>query len=180
MTGYLMNWLSLPIEMTEKEHHCLIGLGTNLGDKFANLEKAKEEIADRCGRIVSSSFIYMSSPWGYESKNGYLNQCLLIRTEWLPGNLLKRMLLVEQEMGRERRKKEYTDRIIDIDILFYDQLVMDTPDLKIPHPLVGERLFVLKPLLDIAPGYIHPGFNKTVRELYDQCPDTLEVRRVSL
>ena len=164
--------------MTEKTHDCLVGLGTNLGDKFANLWEAGKKIKDRCGEIIASSSIYRSSPWGYDSENGFLNQCLLIRTPWLPGELLQRIFRVEQEMGRERRKKEYADRSIDLDILFYDQLVMDTPDLRIPHPLVGERLFVLKPLLDIAPGYLHPVLQKTVRELYHQCPDNLEVTRV--
>jgi 2-amino-4-hydroxy-6-hydroxymethyldihydropteridine diphosphokinase len=165
--------------------HAFFSLGSNQGDRAGNLERASEILVRRTGILVSRSGMYVSPPWGYQGNGDYFNCCLAIQTGMDPLPLLKEALLVERELGRERgsvgsgdRKERYSDRIIDIDLLLLDALIMKHPDLTLPHPRMTERKFVLVPLEEIAPDLIHPVTGMPIRELLQACPDPSEVRIV--
>lgn len=145
-----------------------IGLGSNLGDKKHHLQQAIELIAEKAGKIISCSSFYESKPWGFSSPNDFLNAVILTETTLSPTELLYKTQQIEREMGRtEKTGNSYADRMIDIDILFYDNQLINTPELKIPHPLIQERDFVLIPLAEIAPDFIHPVLRKSIQELKD-------------
>lgn len=145
-----------------------IGLGTNLGDKEQNLRTAVHKIEERIGKIVSLSAFYATAPWGFTSDNAFLNAAVCAETSLPPLEILSITQSVEQEMGRTHKSVngEYKDRVIDIDLLLYDDLILDTPTLKLPHPLMQERAFVMEPLAEIAPDVLHPVLKKTMQELY--------------
>lgn len=132
-------------------HIVYLGLGTNLGDKKANLEMAIEEISKRVGKVVSLSAFYATEPWGFESENSFLNAVCCVETSLLPFELLRVTQKIESDLGRKKKSigGNYSDRILDIDILLYDELQLETPDLKIPHPLMEKREFVMIPLKEI-------------------------------
>ena len=120
--------------------------------------------------IISRSSIYQSKSWGFDS-NDFYNLCLLIDTDIMPKSLLINLKKIEKSMGREDIDGSYSDRFIDIDILFYDNIIIDLEDLKIPHPKIEIRKFVLVPMLEIADDYVHPILNKTIRQLDNDCDD---------
>ena len=127
-----------------------LALGSNLGDKNRNLETALEKIAATVGTIVAVSSVYASEPWGYESENSFFNQVIKVETPLSPLELLKAVQAIETQMGRTRKDSaHYQDRIIDIDIILYDDLVYEYEELTIPHPLYRERSFVWEPLNEI-------------------------------
>ncbi len=134
-------------------HQVYLGLGTNLGDKEANLKAALEEIRKRVGEIVSLSAFYASEPWGFESKNSFLHAVCCVTSDFSPMETLSITQQIERELGRMTKSVGgiYSDRMIDIDILLYDDLQIHTPELTIPHPLMWERDFVMIPLREIAP-----------------------------
>ena len=135
-----------------------LGLGTNLGNKEENLNMAVENIRKRIGEVTSLSSFLETAPWGFESENSFLNAALCVETSLEPHQLLSVLKGIELEMGRKSKSvnKVYSDRIIDIDILLYDDLIINTEDLTIPHPLMTERDFVMIPLKEIAGDVIHP------------------------
>lgn len=134
-----------------------LGLGTNLGDKAGNLTEAINKLSSGVGRIVRKSAFYASKPRGFESDNDFLNAVVSVETNLSPVALLAKTQEIERELGRTAKSVDgYTDRIIDIDILLYGNLIVDEPTLKIPHPLITERDFVLIPLLEIAPDLVDP------------------------
>ncbi|MDD3077479.1 MAG: 2-amino-4-hydroxy-6-hydroxymethyldihydropteridine diphosphokinase [Paludibacter sp.] len=138
-----------------------LGLGTNLGKKKQNLIRAISLLEKQAGRIISVSDFIESAPWGFESGNYFINAVIEIETNLLPLDLLKSSQSIEKQLGRTAKSTNgYADRIIDIDILLYGDKVIDLPELKIPHPLIAERDFVLKPLLQIAPGILNPATGK--------------------
>jgi 2-amino-4-hydroxy-6-hydroxymethyldihydropteridine diphosphokinase len=153
----------------------VLGIGGNRGNRLMNLKTAKRMITERLGRITENSSIVESEPWGYDSENLFLNQVIVIETDYSPEKLLDKCLGIEASMGRER-SDVYTDRIIDIDILFYAGLIISSEKLTVPHPRLHERLFVLKPLAEIRPGLIHPVFNLTIRNLFSLCKDSTVTR----
>jgi 2-amino-4-hydroxy-6-hydroxymethyldihydropteridine diphosphokinase len=140
-----------------------IGLGTNLGNKDENLNKAILQLIDQAGNVILKSSFYISKPWGFESDNQFLNAVVLIETELSPFQLLTKIKKIEKNMGRISKSREgYHDRVIDIDILLYGSLIVDTPKLKIPHPYLTERDFAMLPLTEIAPHIVHPVSGKYI------------------
>ena len=132
-------------------HNVYLSLGTNLGNRKRNIREAIEKIGELIGVVERQSALYETKPWGFSSPNDFINACVLVRTVMAPRQLLEATQHIEQEMGRTLKSEngEYHDRIIDIDILLYDDLKVDEPDLKIPHPLMEEREFVMVPLREI-------------------------------
>lgn len=148
-----------------------LGLGTNIGDRAENLARVRDRLADMFVAIESVSPVYISKPWGFKSDHDFYNQVIAIKTKIDAFNLLDLAQETENKMGRIRTVKGYSDRIIDIDILFYGNEIISSKPLIIPHPLLHKRMFVLQPMADIAPDFIHPIFNKTIAELMEECED---------
>ena len=132
-------------------HRVYLSLGSNLGNRKRNIREALEKIGELIGDVERQSALYETKPWGYSSPNDFINACACVLTPLAHRQLLEATQKVEQEMGRKLKSVngEYHDRIIDIDILLYDDLRRDQPDLKIPHPLMEERDFVMVPLREI-------------------------------
>lgn len=129
-----------------------MGLGSNLGNREENIRKAILLIGERVGTVLRQSSLIETEPWGFESENSFLNGVILVETTFTPRQTLKATQKIERELGRKRKSdslKKYADRPIDIDILLYDDLTIDEPDLKIPHPLMEQRDFVMIPLREI-------------------------------
>lgn len=139
-------------------HQVYLGLGTNLGDKEANLRAALEELTKRVGEITSQSAFYATEPWGFASEHSFLNAVCCIHTHLSPMEVLRTTQEIERSLGRMKKTVcgEYSDRIIDIDILLYDNCHIHTPELTIPHPLMWKRDFVMIPLKEIYPDIVPP------------------------
>lgn len=150
-------------------------LGANLGDRTLTLSRAIDLIAERVGPVVKASGLYETAPWGVTDQPTYLNQVLAVETTLEPEDLLIRTQAIEQELGRVRLEK-WGARVIDIDILYYDQLIWQTDTLTIPHPYLHQRRFTLVPLAEIAPAFVHPVLQKTTVELLEECEDESEVK----
>ena len=149
-----------------------LGLGTNLGDKEQNLRDAVQKIEEQVGKIVSLSAVYVTAAWGFSSDNSFLNAAVCVETKLSPLEVLQETQMIEKELGRTQKSvnRMYSDRLIDIDLLLYEDLVLSVisasgVELTLPHPLMTERDFVMKPLAEIAPGLVHPVLGKTMKEL---------------
>ena len=149
-----------------------IQTGSNQGDRLAHLNMARSYIEDVAGTVIQASRIFKTAAWGVEEQPDFLNQVLEVRTELEPETLLDTVLNIELEMGRVRIQK-WGQRLIDIDLLYYDKLIIKSEKLTLPHPYLQERNFVLYPLNDIAPQLVHPILKKTTRELMKASQDTL-------
>jgi 2-amino-4-hydroxy-6-hydroxymethyldihydropteridine pyrophosphokinase len=146
---------------------CYLGLGSNLGNKEENLLKAIVNIAEKIGVFSAISSMYETDPWGFHSDNLFLNQVVCIDTSLSPEEILKESQNIEKTMGRKKKTAtHFEDRIIDIDILLYENFTVEAKKLTLPHPHLHERLFVLRGLNEIAPDVIHPTLNKSFSELY--------------
>lgn len=134
------------------KHEAVLGLGTNLGNKEENLRRATGLIAEKVGEVARCSSVIATKPWGFRSENDFLNECLVVETSLTPQKLLETTQLIERLMGRREKSHdgEYHDRIIDIDILLYDDLHVEEPELTIPHPRMRERDFVMVPLKELG------------------------------
>ena len=145
-----------------------LGLGTNLGDKEQNLRMSIKKIEERIGNVVSLSAFYATAPWGFSSENSFLNAAVCVETTLLPLQVLEETQRIERELGRTEKSVNglYADRLIDINLLLYDDRVMDAEGLILPHPLMTERRFVMEPLSEIAPDVVHPVLHKTMKELF--------------
>ena len=148
-------------------HRAYLGLGTNLGDRAANIDRAIALLQQQVGPLVKCSSYISSKPWGFTSDNDFLNAAAIFDTTLNPLQLLRTTQEIERQMGRTAKSAnaQYADRIIDIDILLYDTLQLTSPELTIPHPLMAQRDFVLRPLAEIAPRKRHPVLRKTIAQL---------------
>ena len=153
-------------------------LGSNMGNREELLGEAIELIELRCGKVVLKSSLYESEPWGFETENLFLNQAIAIESALAPYDLLKELLTIEAELGRKRKENHvgYESRPIDLDIIYYDDIINDDEDLILPHPRLHLRRFVLMPLCEIAPDFIHPIIRLTNSALLEKCEDHSEVR----
>ncbi len=144
-----------------------LGLGTNIGNKRKNMVTAAALLAERAGDVLSLSSFYETDPWGFASENTFLNAALELKTDCSSMELLRLTQLIEREMGRtQKSENSYHDRIIDIDLLLYGNVIVHTEELVVPHPLMHQRLFVMQPLVEIAPSLIHPVLQKSMYDLY--------------
>jgi len=155
--------------------HLLIG--GNLGDRKENLLTAISLINEQCGPLTGSSSVYETEAWGKTDQPSFLNQALEISTPLNARQLMRKILKIEKEMGRVRKEK-LGPRIIDIDILLFENEIHDLRFLKIPHPEMHNRRFVLVPLAEIDPTLQHPVLKRTIAELLEECPDNLEVKKI--
>jgi 2-amino-4-hydroxy-6-hydroxymethyldihydropteridine diphosphokinase len=148
--------------------------GTNIGDRGAHLRRAAKLIEQDIGKIDQKSAFYETEPWGLADQAMFLNQAIAVKTELEPLEILKKIKEIEAEMGRERLEK-YGPRVIDVDLLFYGDQIIDEPDLKVPHPEIPNRNFVLVPLMEIAGEMLHPTLQIAIEDLYMLSKDPLEV-----
>lgn len=155
-------------------------LGSNEGNRQEHLLKALKLINTEAGAIWEQSEVYITMAWGNTEQPDFLNQVLCLHTSLAPQQLLETLLGIEKKLGRSRNGIKWMQRIIDIDILFYDALILQTPELIIPHPFIQERRFALVPLLEIASEYIHPVLKKNIRALVNECRDPLEVKKFQI
>ncbi len=153
-------------------------LGSNLGDRLPILKEAKVNIAQRIGRITQESPYYETSPWGVLDQPVFVNQVIEMETDRSPEQVLKTILEIEIELGRVRYVR-WGARTIDIDILYFADLIVNSPHLVIPHPSLQERRFTLEPLNDLIPNFLHPVLQKTTSQLLSECPDIGSVTPIS-
>lgn len=159
-------------------------LGSNIGNREKLLNDAIVMIELRCGKVILKSSLYESEPWGFNAEQNFINQAICIETDLSAHDLLKELLDIELKLGRKRstdttnisNDKVYESRPIDLDIIYYGNMINNDEVLELPHPRMHLRKFVLYPLCEIAPDYIHPILNKTNRELRDICRDFSEVK----
>lgn len=158
-------------------HFVYLILGSNIGNSKLTLQKALLDIEREIGRLMALSTRYETAPWGVIDQPNYLNQVVKVETALSPRETLNKVLAIEARLGRTRKEK-WEARIIDIDILYFDQAIIDEPDLKIPHPLLHLRSFVLTPLAEIAPGFVHPIFKLSTWALLDRLQDDAVVKKL--
>jgi len=153
-------------------------LGGNIGNTKEYFEKAKLNILDLIGEISEESNIYVSEPWGFEADKLFLNQALKVKTILASQELLEKINFIETKHGRKRESKVYSSRTLDIDILFYNDEIINDNNLKIPHIHLQNRRFALEPLNEIAPHLIHPQLNKNIKQLLEICNDNSLVEKL--
>ena len=153
-------------------------LGSNMGNREELLSEAIELIELRCGKVVLKSSLYESEPWGFDAEIYFLNQSIAIESILSPHDLLNELLAIEAELGRKRKENHvgYESRPIDLDIIYYDDIINNDEDLILPHPRLHLRRFVLTPLCEIAPDFIHPVFKESNKVLLERCEDSLGVK----
>lgn len=151
-------------------------LGSNQGDRKQFLAQARRQLQATAGSIRQESAIYETAAWGLQDQPAFLNQVLQLETALAPQALLSQIHRIEKALGRVRQIK-WGARVIDIDILYFEDLVLQTPQLHLPHPHLQDRRFTLLPLVEIAPDWMHPVFQKTNRQLLAECPDPLAVHK---
>lgn len=157
-----------------KHTKAYLSLGSNQGERTAHLKKARQLLADTAGLILKSSKIYETAAWGKTDQGDFLNQVILLDTTLSAEALIKTCLKIEAALGRSRGER-WGARSIDIDILFYGSAIIDQAHLQIPHPRIQDRNFVLVPLAELAPTFIHPVYQKNIATLLQNCEDGLQV-----
>lgn len=159
----------------ETMHTVIIGLGSNQGERMVTLASASQSLPPKV-LVIQHSPIYETRPWGFSDQPDFLNQVVIAQTELTPSDLLAYLKQLEVRLGRTPTFRN-GPRVIDLDILFYDDLIFESPTLTIPHPGVASRAFVLAPLADIAPDFCHPVCGKTMRELLAEV-DSRDVKKI--
>jgi len=154
-------------------------LGSNIGEREKNLSLALKFLKTEAGTVYKKSAIYSTKAWGNETMDDFLNRAVCMKTKLSAAKLLKAVLKIESGMGRKRQQRKYLPRTIDIDILFFNDEIINSGELKIPHPLLHQRKFALVPMAEIAPGFVHPVFHKTISFLLSACEDTLSVAKIN-
>ena len=152
-------------------------LGSNLGNRKEFLQQAVEQIEAEVAPLTRASSVYETQSWGKTDEPDYLNQVLELQTTMPAREVLQKVLAIEHSLGRKREEK-WGSRVIDIDILFYGNVIINEPDLKIPHPELHNRRFTLEPLAEIASDFVHPGLNKDILQLKNELNDSLIVKKV--
>ncbi|MDY0084529.1 MAG: 2-amino-4-hydroxy-6-hydroxymethyldihydropteridine diphosphokinase [Bacteroidales bacterium] len=160
------------------EDQIFILLGSNQGEREKMLQQATEAIERICGKIVRQSCIYETAPWGFESEQWFLNQVIQIKSFLVPETLLEKLLAIELQLGRVRTNAQYSSRAIDLDLLYYSSIHLETRLLEIPHPRLHLRRFTLMPLSEIAPDFVHPVLKKTQLELLELLQDNSKVYKL--
>jgi 2-amino-4-hydroxy-6-hydroxymethyldihydropteridine diphosphokinase len=158
-----------------RKNEVYISLGSNLGNRTENLRKALHAIELHVGTIIKRSSVYETKPWGKSDQPDFFNQVIRVQSDISPENCLVRLSIIEQQMGRKREEK-WGARIIDLDLLYANDTIIQTEQLTLPHPGIAQRRFVLVPLVEIDPDFIHPLLKKNQRQLLSECPDLLEVK----
>ncbi len=161
---------------TLQQSNLVLLLGTNLGDRIVNLQLAITLLRKELGTLVVESSIYETAAWGKTDQPNFLNQVVILKTNFSPQNSIQKILSIEKDLGRERLEK-MGPRTIDIDILFFDNSIVKDENLTIPHPQLQYRKFVLEPLNELIPSFIHPILDKSVKVLLQECTDTLNVKK---
>lgn len=151
-----------------------IQLGSNIGERESFITKSMHKVEDDIGKIITSSSIFETTAWGNENQNNFLNSVIEIKTPFDAFTILQKSQEIENNLCRERSDK-WGERTIDIDILFYNNKIINTKELTVPHPLIQKRKFVLVPLSEIAPNYMHPILKKNISTLLSECKDTQKV-----
>lgn len=151
-------------------------IGGNVGNRLQNLARAAKIIEENCGKITRFSAVYETAAWGLEDQPAFLNQALELETSFSASELMSRLLWCEEEMGRKRMEK-YGPRIIDMDILLFNDEIHVSLHITVPHPALPARRFALVPLNEIAPAYKHPVLHKTIHQLLEESPDKLDVNK---
>ena len=152
-------------------------LGGNMGDRQENLNQALKLLTRYGVVLCRASSVYETEPWGMQDSQFFLNMAINVQFEGSPHQLLELCLTVEQQMGRVRNKNKYSSRIIDIDILFFNNEIISTSNLEVPHPRIRQRKFVLVPMVEINPDHVHPVYHQSVVKLLEVCEDKSVVRR---
>ena len=154
-----------------------LGIGGNLGDRLGNLRRAVELIGERIGRIEKVSSVYLSEPWGFKHAKYFTNIVAELYTDLFADEVLTKAFEIEAELKRTRSGNGYEGRTMDIDILFFNNEIIDKERLVIPHPHICQRKFVLLPMAEIEPNFIHPQNGKTMQQLVEICPDNGKIRK---
>lgn len=156
-----------------------IQLGSNIGERESFITKSMHKVEDDIGKIITASSIFETTAWGNENQNNFLNSVIEIKTPFDAFTILQKSQEIENNLGRERSDK-WGERTIDIDILFYNNKIINTKELTVPHPLIQKRKFVLVPLSEIAPNYMHPILKKNISTLLSESKDTQKVLRYEI
>ena len=164
---------------TAQNNIVFLGIGGNLGDRLANLRSSIELIGERIGKVEKISSVYLSEPWGFKHAKYFTNIVAKVRTYLSAEETLSTALQIEAELKRTRSGNGYEGRTMDIDILFFNDDIISTERLIVPHPLICQRLFVLLPMQEIEPDYVHPQNGKTMHELTELCTDKGKIRKIS-
>ena len=160
-------------------HQVFLSIGGNLGNKRANFDKVYTHIQNELGCIILRSSVYETPPWGFDSEDSFWNQVLCIETLLNPSEILEKIKNIDAAFGRKRISEGYSSREMDVDILYFEDKIIETENLTIPHPLLHKRLFVVVPLAEIVPDWVHPVLKLTSVEMLNNCEDKSEIKKVS-
>lgn len=154
-------------------------IGGNQGNRLLNIKKAIHLISEELGEVYKQSSVYETPPWGFQSEQNFFNQILLVSTSLSATEVLAKTLQIEKSLGRVRAKEQYSSRTMDIDILFFNNEIINTKELIVPHPRLHLRRFVLEPMFELNKDFKHPILNKTMEELLNECEDNSQCTKVN-